>query len=605
MANNTVFPEKFIEELKQKNDIVSVISRYVTLDKKGKTHWGRCPFHNEKTPSFAVNEYEQFYHCFGCKASGDVIRFVEQLESVDFMGAVYILAEWAHMEVPELKSENKSDIDERKRKKDRLLLLMKDTARYFYDNLQRPEAASGLAYLTKREITPQLARRFGIGCSINFNEIITFLEKKGYSKTEMLDAGVIKINDKGEYYDTLGGRLIFPIINIYGEVVAFGGRTLKDKVDFAKYLNTADTILFNKKSSLYAINLLKKEKQNKPIEYIIIVEGYMDTISLHKAGFTTTIASMGTALTAGQAKIIKRFCSDVYICYDGDTAGKKATLRGLDILKEEKLNVKVVSLPEGMDPDDVIKKMGRGAYKKLLDEALPLVEFKLSYLKKQYNLSSIDGKSKYIEDALKVLLDLSSDVEKEVYLDYIQKETGTNRDFLRRQMENLGTSEDAVKSSGSEAKIKEIEIKYEEDDLPVIVKKSENFILASILHEKDFVKLTTGLKETFVSPGAKEILSFLITAKQKENFNSNALYEKFGEKYNALVGELINYQFSEKGSGENLFTDCSWNLTKYNLELKLAALSKELDNEADNERRRMIITEISEITKKIKSKKVD
>ena len=437
---NTEF-SKFIEELKAKNDIVGVISSYIPLERKGRTYWARCPFHGEKTPSFAVNEIDQFYHCFGCKAGGDVIKFVMEMESVDYMGAVSILAEKANMQVPSFKDKDNSlneDIAERKKHKDRLISLMKSAAKHYNKNLFEGKNPEALNYLVnQRQVSREVAALFGLGASIDYTEIISYLKNEGFTEKEILDSGVAKINSRGEMYDAIGKRLVFPLIDIMGNVIGFCGRVLEKKVDFAKYINTAETLLFSKGKTLYGINLVKKRKQENPqdpIKFIIIVEGQMDVVSLHKAGFNTAVASMGTALTENQAKLIKRFTDNVLICYDGDYAGQKATLRGLDILKDNGLNVKVVSLPDGMDPDDVINKQGKEAYLKLLKDALPLLDFKLELVKKQSDLSTKDGKSKYIEKALEVLREINSDVEREVYIDVVSDVSGTNVDFLKRQL---------------------------------------------------------------------------------------------------------------------------------------------------------------------------
>lgn len=338
---------RFKEELKAKNDIVSIISRYVPLIQKGRYFWGRCPFHNEKTPSFAINPTDQVYHCFGCGVGGDVINFVKEIESVDFAGAINILAELAHMEVPSSDgSYDDSKIKQLKQEKDRLLALLKDTALHYVDNLKLPQAKPGLEYFEKRNISPELARRFGLGFSINFQDTINYLTSKGYTIKEMEKAGVVKTRDD-RFYDAMGNRVVFPIMDVSSNVVAFCGRTLEAKPNFAKYLNTQDTVIFNKSKNLYAINIVKKAKiKGEKIDYLIVVEGQMDVVSLHKAGFPMAVASMGTSLTQEQAKLIKRFVDKVYICYDGDTAGKKATLRGLDILRSNGLEVFVMSMPE-------------------------------------------------------------------------------------------------------------------------------------------------------------------------------------------------------------------------------------------------------------------
>ena len=305
-------------------------------------YWACCPFHHEKTPSFDVNEENQFYHCFGCHEHGDVIKFVQKMENLPFYDAVKMLAQSVGMQMPETDGANKDSIEQERKKKARLLGLLKEVAIYYNNNLKNSNAKLALDYMKNRGISTNIATRFGLGCSLGFQDVIDFLKKKGYTEEEMFEAGVVKMRDAGskyfsentKYYDAVGGRLVFPIINVYGEVVAFCGRVLEKDAKFAKYINTAETKIFSKGKNLYGINLLKRKNTNFELKNIIVVEGQMDVVSLHSAGFVQAVASMGTALTQDQAKLLKRFVDTVYICYDGDSAGKKATLRGLDILKK-------------------------------------------------------------------------------------------------------------------------------------------------------------------------------------------------------------------------------------------------------------------------------
>ena len=319
---------RFMQELKQKNDIIEVIASYVALDKKGNTHWACCPFHHEKTPSFAVNQADQFYHCFGCGVSGDVVKFVQEIESTDFMGAVRILAGRAKMAVPESNFDTEKAA-EMKKKRDQMSAIMLDSARFYLSNLYSGDdrAQAHLAYIQNRKLSPTTVKKFGLGASLDFYGLPDYLAGKGYSRQNLLDCGVLGETKNGKLIDAQGGRLIFPIINAFDEVVAFGGRLL-EKSDFAKYKNTKETLLFNKSKTLYNINLLKKLKRKQPIQNVIMVEGYMDTISLYQAGFENVVASMGTSLTKEQARLVKRYSDTVLISYDGDFAGQKADLRG-------------------------------------------------------------------------------------------------------------------------------------------------------------------------------------------------------------------------------------------------------------------------------------
>ena len=439
MTTKGGFGAEFIEELKAKNEIVDVISRYVPLEKKGRNFWGRCPFHHEKTPSFSVNQSDQYYHCFGCGVSGDVIKFVQEMESCDFMEAVRLLCGWAGMQMPELR-ENTGLIAEQKKKKERLLKLMRDCAKFYFSALMSETGRPAQQYLAKRGVTRETIVRFGLGYSPDFRSSVEYLKKLGYAPDELVEAGVaVRKSESGRIYDALFGRLIFPLQNTYGDVIGFGGRLL-EKSDFAKYKNTGDTLLFDKKRNLYAVNLLKKLKQEKGFDSVIVVEGYMDTIALQQAGFQNVVASMGTSLTKEQARLLKRFTERAYICYDGDAAGQKATIRGLDILKSEGLEVKVVSMPDGLDPDELIRDRGPDAYRQALGDAVPLVDFKLRTLKKFYDLKGYDKRA-FIRAALKVVAEIENSTEQEDCLKLLRSETGYSLDSLKRDLENAGAPE--------------------------------------------------------------------------------------------------------------------------------------------------------------------
>jgi len=602
-----------MDELKAKSDIASVVSRYVSLERKGRLLWGRCPFHGEKTPSFAVNEYDQFYHCFGCHAGGDVIKFIREIESCDFTEAVKILADIAHMELPKDTANpyDSARIAEQKQKQDRLKAIMKETAKYYHSNLSRPEGKVMREYLESRGMGGSVAVRFGLGASIDFNSLEKHLKSLGYNTLEMIEAGVLKQKD-GRAYDALGGRVIFPIINSYGDVVAFGGRSLEKKPDFAKYLNTAETPLFSKSKNLYAINLIKKKKQTAPIDYIIVVEGYVDVISLHKAGFDTAVASMGTALTVEQAKLLKRYANKIYICYDGDSAGKNATLRGLEILRENGLDVLIVSLPDPMDPDDVIKTQGAPGYQKLLDNALPLLEFKLKYLAKEYDMSSLDGKTKYAEKAILELMK-TGEVEREMYLSLVASCSGLNIDFIRRMIkgENKDNTAQGEQQQSLEKILPNTCISREVLPADNAVIKAEKQVLSSLLHKKNYAYPKTNYNYLFTGNRVK-YFDFLFENREKEASELVPLfYQTFGEseagEAREEASEIISFTFSsgDEAHENAYFKDCLFLLYKRYTEDLIAEKNKQLKNEVETDKRRKIMLEINELVKNIKSKKVD
>ncbi len=604
--------EDFKTELKQKNDIVSVVSKYVQLERRGRYYWCRCPFHGEKTPSLCVNDIDSMFYCYGCHVGGDVIKFVMQIESQTFMEAVKTLASWANMELPEsFDGKNNEDIALAKKRKDRLVLLMKESAKHYHENLSKNSAYHAIEYMKKRQLEGNVAKHFGIGYADGFNALPDHLKNLGFTDEEMLAVGVVKKKDS-KVYDPLAGRVVFPIIDIYGNVIAFGGRTLETDPKFAKYLNTAETELFNKRNTLYAINYLKKQRQQGPIPFVIVVEGYMDTISLHKAGFTMTVASMGTALTQSQAKMIKRFADKVYICYDGDAAGQNATLRGLDILRENGLDVMVVQLPDKFDPDDVIKTYGREGYQKILDEALPLVEFKLKYLKEKHDLSNVDGRVKYLNEALDVLISLDA-VERELYTGMVSDISSTNIDFIKREIEKKIAGKpvlDEIKTKFS--KITKTEIKdnlASDEELSPVIVKAEKYVLCSILHRKPYAYFKTDV--TYLFSGKRREVYKIICDILDKNSNCNLIeqiYSDYDGENQSMIVDIINYSArsaEDEQSEKKYYDDCVWLIYKNHLEISLKELTDEYSAEVDMVKRKELSQKMIEITQKLKTKKVE
>ncbi|HBF86821.1 MAG TPA: DNA primase, partial [Clostridiales bacterium] len=400
--------DKFIDELKEKNNLVDVASKYCDLKRKGAVnYWACCPLpgHSEKTPSFTVNEPGQFFKCFGCGRGGDVISFIRIMENLDYVGAVRFLAERAGLPMPD-DNRDYAKIAKERSERDRLLALMKTTAMFYVENLKDPRAKKYIDYMQSREVDMRTMKIFGIGASLDMSSLPRHLKAKGFTEEEMIKCCVCKkkVKDDGSsfIYDFLAERLIFPIINNLGNVIAFGGRTLEKNPRFMKYKNTEETELFKKNRTLFNINKLKLERAKQELSEVILVEGYMGTIRPYINGFKNVVASMGTSLTVEQAKILKRYAPTVIICYDGDSAGQKSTLRGLDILAGQGLEVKVLQLPPPDDPDDFIRKHGAEEFKKLLDESLPLIDYKLKILEKGYDITNDAERRKYIQEAIKV-----------------------------------------------------------------------------------------------------------------------------------------------------------------------------------------------------------
>ena len=583
---------EFLRELKSKIDLVELIGSYVPVDKKGGNYWARCPFHHEKTPSFSINAAEQFYHCFGCGVSGDAITFVREIESVDFMDAVKILCEQAHMQLPEMNFETEKTV-EQKKKRDEMLKIMRSAARFYLKNLNSGRADAHVQYILDRKLSASTIRKFGLGASLNFGELPEYLLDSGFSRENILDSGaVIESEKKHRLVDAQGGRLIFPIINAMDDVIAFGGRVL-EKTDFAKYKNTRETALFDKSKNLYNINLLKKEKKATGIRDIIMVEGYMDTISLYQAGFTNVVASMGTSLTKDQARLCKRYTDNVYICYDGDGAGQKGAVRGLEIMRDEQINVRVVPLPDGLDPDDVIKKYGNEGYQKCLDRAMPLIDFKLSLLSGQYDVNKTEEKRAYIAAALKVIAEAESASVKEDLLKIVRDKTGTTYEALKRDLEN------APAQPRSETRIER-----KLDDGSDRVVKACRFILASVLFHAKYAKNFDISSVSFDNIVHNRIADYIKNQQNKgETVRASALFEIFDENTPEL-SEILDLSMGDNLEGDGAakyFEDSLKILERDQIERDLKELSAVCDAETDIARKKEYTRQILQLTIKLKN----
>ena len=592
MSNYRSVDMRFLQELKQKNNIVEVASSYVSLDRKGNNHWACCPFHHEKTASFSINEAEQFYHCFGCGVSGDVIKFVQELESTDFMGAVRILAARAKMPVPESNFDTEKAAAQKK-KRDNLIKILLDSAKFYLSNLYSGGADAHLQYISNRKLAPTTVKKFGLGASLDFYSLPDYLAGKGYFKEDLLDSGVLTESQNGKLIDSQGGRLIFPIINAFDEVVAFGGRLLEKK-DFAKYKNTKETLVFNKSKTLYNVNLLKKYKRENAVSNVIIVEGYMDTISLYQAGFQNVVASMGTSLTKDQARLVKRYSDNILISYDGDFAGQKADLRGLEILKDEHLNVKVVPMPEGLDPDDVAKQ-GKDAYQKCLDAAMPLIDYKIHALERKYDLSKTEEKRQYVAAALKVVREAESESEKEELLKKLRDQTGISYHALERDLQNAPTEKKA-----------EISVPALSEAGTDRFKKAARFILAAKLFSAEYA-LSFPIESVEFENKEHKIIAEYIASCQKSGgkIRPSELFEIFDEE-SPEFNEILDLNYEDKLSGEvakRFFFDSVKTLEEEKIAEKIKEYTKRFSEETDVEKRKEIAQKISELTRKKKAKK--
>ena len=418
-----MIPESFINELKYHCYIEDIISGYVSLKRTGRNLKGLCPFHSEKTPSFTVYPENGSYYCFGCGSGGDVITFIKNIENLDYVEAVRFLAAKAGMTVPEDETDNGLG-----KLKTRILEANRLAARFFHENLiHTPQA---LQYIRNRGLSDKTIRHFGLGFAKNsWSDLTQYLRSKGYSDEELYQAALVAKGRNGSYYDQFRNRFMFPIIDVRGSVIGFGGRVLDDSKP--KYLNSADTPVFKKSRNLFALNFAKNTKERS----LILGEGYMDVIAMHQAGFTNAVATLGTSLTSDQARIISQYAKEVIIAYDSDTAGQTATKRAISLFEETGIKVRILGIPDAKDPDEYIKKFGATRFKLLLEGCSNAVEFELAKAKAKYNVETADGKVGYLKEAAKVLSAVRSPIEIDVYAAKVAGETDVSKDAVKLQIQ--------------------------------------------------------------------------------------------------------------------------------------------------------------------------
>ena len=530
------FPENFITELVDRSDIVDVVSSYVRLGKKsGSNMFGLCPFHSEKTPSFSVSPDKQIYHCFGCGKGGGVINFIMEVENLNFPEAVEFLARRAGMPVPEQTNDRESQ------KKARMLALNKEAARFFYAQLSTPEGQIAVDYMKNRRISPGVARNFGIGYAPNtWDSLRNAMKEKGFSDFEMFDAGLVRKGKNGGFYDCFRSRLMFPVIDVRGDVIGFSGRILGDGEP--KYMNSPETAVFNKTRNLFALNLAKKSKCG----YIILSEGNIDVVSLHQAGFDSAVASLGTSLTPEQARLISRYTDQVVIAYDNDNAGIKATQRAIGILEKLDLKVKVLRMNGAKDPDEFIKLKGADAFRNLLEASENQIDYRMRSVRDKYDLSIDEQKVEYLKEATELVAHLPGAVERQVYSMRLASTAGLSADVVTAEVERrrkrlvsrAGKAEERVQSRPEkQSQPIEKEFRYEN---PSSARAEEGIIRLLYLEpalgkEKDLPK-----QEEFSSPVLGRIYSVLSDKiAQGAHINTACLSEELSQNEMSLLVSIL------------------------------------------------------------------
>ena len=517
------YSDDIIEEVRQKNDIVDVVSQYLKLTRKGSSYFGLCPFHNEKTPSFSVTPGKQMYYCFGCGAGGNVFNFIMEYENYTFGEALKHLADRAGVELPQI--EYSKEVREKAQERAELLEINKQAAQYFYYQLRTEKGAQGYQYLTGRGLSEETMRKFGLGYSDKFGGgLYQFLKSKGYGDDRLRESGLFNVDERHGMYDKFWNRVIFPIMDVNNRVIGFGGRVMGDGKP--KYLNSPETKIFDKSRNLYGLNVARTTRR----KYLILCEGYMDVISMHQAGFTNAVASLGTALTSGHASLLKRYTQEVLLLYDSDEAGVRAALRAIPILREAGVNSRVVNLRPYKDPDEFIKNLGAEAFEERLEQASDSFMFRVSIAESEFPMEEPQGQNRFFERCAEMLLELKDELERNLYIEAIVKkyrgQYGISVEDLRKRVNTL-----ALKGTPAERRIQP---KKSQEGAPKKKKDSasdqaQKLMLTWIVtYPKIFDKVAQYLTpEDFVVPLYREVAQMLFSQREEGEVNPARLLNSF------------------------------------------------------------------------------
>ena len=521
------YSEELIEEIRSSNDIVDVISQYVILKRSGRNFFGLCPFHKEKSPSFSVSPDKQIFHCFGCGVGGNVIHFVSKIENLGFKDTLEMLANRVNIQLPELDG---YDSDENAKLKSRLYELNQATATFYHENLYKPSSKEAQEYIKKRKLDNNTLKSFLIGYSGVFDELYTYLKSKGFSENEILASGLVNKNENGRFIDRFRRRLMFPIQDVRNRVIAFGGRVLDDSKP--KYINSAENLVYSKGRHLFGLNLAKNSQKKN----LIIVEGYMDCISLYQRGITNVVASLGTALTEAQGWLLRKHSEQVVIGYDADGAGQAATIRGMEILQNLGCDIRILQIEGAKDPDEFVVKYGPERFNKYVENAISLIEFKIKILKKDLNLENANDKIKFLKEIAKLLSKVNSDLEKEIYLDKISKTYNISKDAVQAEINKLLYAD----SKGAKVLEKPFKSFVKKDEpkeaVSEIDKKREDMIIYLLITypEKSFNTIKKTIRvDDIQSETNRKIIKKLYEELEKGDINN--ILDKFEET------EEVNY----------------------------------------------------------------
>ena len=592
------YSEEIINEVKQANDIVDVISQYVHLKRSGRSFFGLCPFHNEKSPSFSVSPDKQIFHCFGCNVGGNVITFISKIEGTSFVETMQLLAERANIKLPTF--DNNIDL-KKEELKEKVYKVNEFTAEFYHNNLYTPQAKIGQEYVKKRQLSNETLKAYRIGFSGKFDELYNELKKQGFQDEEILESGLVNKNDNGKYIDRSRNRLMFPICDARGRVIAFGGRVLDDSKP--KYINSPENIVYNKGRHLFGLNVAKKGDTKE----ILIVEGYMDVISLHQRGITNVVAPLGTALTEQQGWLLRKTAEKIIVSFDSDDAGIKAKLRAIDILQKMGCDLRIIQLEGAKDPDEYIVKYGNIRFKNVIEKALSVVEFKAKILQKDLNLENSSDKIKFLNEIAKLISTVDNTIEREVYIENISKQYDISKEAIYAEVNKL-----QYKNKKDEKVLKQNKtmIRKETDKIKQVdekIKKRENTIISILLNEEllifDIIKQNIK-PEDFQDEVNKKIVSILYEEFEKGNSNINGIIDKLNEEEQSQITSIMAEDYEiDSNNVEKAVDDLLKNYQREKLDNRISEIRKLLEQISDEEEKNRLRKEWSEITiKKAKIK---
>lgn len=592
------YSDEIIEEVRQNNDVVDIISQYVHLTRKGRNYFGLCPFHSEKSPSFSVSPDRQIFHCFGCGVGGNVYTFLMKIEGITFKESLEQLAERANIQLPTYENSADAAKDELKAK---VYKVNEFAAEFYHQNLYKPVAKIGQEYVKKRKMNRETLEAYRIGFSGKFDELYKALKAQGFGEKEILESGLVNKNANGTYIDRYRERLMFPICDARGKVIAFGGRILDDskikdpKFPQPKYINSPENVVYSKGRHLFGLNVAKKESAKK----LLIVEGYMDVISLHQRGITNVVGALGTALTEQQGWLLRKSTEQVILGFDADGAGQTAIERSMKILQKMGCDMRVLQIEGAKDPDEYIVKFGEGRFRLAMDNAISLVEFTVKNLKKDLNLDNTSDKIKFLNEIAKILSKVENTMEREIYIEKIAKGYNISKEAIYAEVNKLiyaGNKTDKVLQSNTK-EIKHVEIEIKDDIIDEDLQRRENTIIAILLENNNniFQKIKEKIKpEDFISKINKKIAKELYNELEKEDCNINKLIDTFDETMQSHITMLMATDF-EIEDVDKAVEDILTKYEKERLENRKREILKQLEIEQDAQKKTQLGKELSNV----------